>query len=424
MGRRSPSTQSKGPKRLLSTGLPALVPSKGNTLLLRAICAALLGLGSPRDSLSQSVPVWNVEADPQLSMGEAEGADEYVFYHVRDATRLSDGTLVVVLYFRNLFELRYYDSSGRHITSAGRYGNGPFEMGGSGFGGFARLSGDSVQVVGWDRRFSVFGPRGEEARSSRFSLPPPPPVLFPDCQVDDNHLGLYGFYPGASQEPRGASPGNTVPLWIHDLEAGTTKQVGSVWTATRGDVDDDGLFLHAPFDPDQQWAAGGGIFWFGNPEEPEIEGHGVDGARVAITLVGNPGRVTKEDERRWKEYRLGTASTPEMERGYRRWHRRVEFPEYLPFYQRLFVDEDGRLWVLRYEPPWSEAPFNWDVFDARGRRIAEVSIPFSVLGSSIRKLPLYSNLLEAGSDYILVLDKDDLGIERIKKYRLGKGGAG
>ena len=174
VGRRFPSTHSKRPMSPLTTKSAALVPGRGKPLLLPAIVATLLGLGSPDDSLSQSVPIWQAEADPQLSIGAAEGADEYLLYHVRDATRLSDGTVVVALHFRNLFELRYYDSSGQHITSAGHYGNGPFEMGGSGFGGFARLSGDSVRVVGVDQRFSIFGPRGEQVRSGRFSLPPPP----------------------------------------------------------------------------------------------------------------------------------------------------------------------------------------------------------------------------------------------------------
>ena len=173
---------------------------------------------------------------------------------------------------------------------------------------------------------------GESRSKWSLSLPPPPPALLPLSQVDDNHLGLVGDNPGEDPEP-GAPPGSTMVFFIHELKSGSTEHVGSVWTATPGDVDDDGFFLRAPFDLHQQWAAGGGIYWFGNPEEPEIEGHTTGGTTVGISLEADPRRVTKEDESRWKEYRLGTASTPDMERAFRRWHRRVEFPEHLPFYQ-------------------------------------------------------------------------------------------
>ena len=69
VGRRFPKTHSKRPMSPLTTKSAALVPGRGKPLLLPAIVATLLGLGSPDDSLSQSVPIWQAEADPQLSMG-------------------------------------------------------------------------------------------------------------------------------------------------------------------------------------------------------------------------------------------------------------------------------------------------------------------------------------------------------------------
>jgi hypothetical protein len=65
------------------------------------------------------------------------------------------------------------------------------------------------------------------------------------------------------------------------------------------------------------------------------------------------------------------------------------------------VDAGGNLWAERYLLPWDTVGI-WDVFDAEGRWIVEVSMPS---GFSPRQI---------GADFVVGLTRDDLGVERIE----------
>ncbi len=371
-------------------------------------------LAGPRSSLPQAVPLWKVDEEYEVSIGAAEGPDESLLYAVRDATALSDGTLVVAMFRGEFFELRYYSPEGVFITSAGRFGEGPFEVSGRGWGAMTRLAGDSILIVGEDRRYSVFGPRGERARSGRLSLAPfSSPVGF----LDETHLGLVAFY---SIGESGELESEGIRFLIQDLEADSTELAGSVQDTPIHAMGDNGLFLNLPFPPEAVWTTGGGFLWYGTSDDREIRGQGPGGGahRAGVRLERSPKPVTKEDQERWKEFDLGRAANRDMERQFRRHHGRVEFPETLPLYQTLHTDETGNLWVLRYEPPLSEADFIWDVFAADGSPLAQVRVPFGVLGHLAREGPRSSMVLEIGADYFLVQDQDGFGVERVRKYRL------
>lgn len=100
---------------------------------------------------------WRVSAEPSVSIGVLEGDPDYQLYQALDAARLSDGTIVVAN--SGTKELRFYDSSGRHIRSVGGEGGGPGEFDGFMFVGVA--AGDTIIV--WDssaKRVSRFAAEG------------------------------------------------------------------------------------------------------------------------------------------------------------------------------------------------------------------------------------------------------------------------
>jgi hypothetical protein len=132
--------------------------------------------------------------------------------------------------------------------------------------------------------------------------------------------------------------------------------------------------------------------------------------------------VTSEDQRLWKEFDL-RGTNGNTRRGLEAHHRRVDFPEGFPLFQDLEVDAAGNVWVLRYEPPWSEAPYHWDVFDPEGKRLAEASVPFGLLGPSFRTRTesMFGPLKEIGENYLLLVKKNELGVEQVMKYGLLKG---
>ncbi|MCJ7629313.1 MAG: hypothetical protein MUO50_13115 [Longimicrobiales bacterium] len=366
----------------------------------------------------QTASQWQVDPTPEVSIGLRDGPEPYLLLNVIDATVLRNGTIVVGLYYRSLFELRYYDSLGVHITSSGRYGNGPFEIGPGGFSSVERLSGDSVLVIGLDHRFSVFGPRGEQVRSGRLPLPG---SSIPSQLLDDQHLSLWTVQRVGS-ESFGREVPSEMSFQVFDIDSGISKPAGRVFDQ-RTRLDDSGLFLHLPFEPRAHWASGAGRLWFGNSGTAEIQGFNPATQDPEILLLDDDRRsVTRDDEQSWKEFDL-RGTNGDRRRQFKAYHRRVEFPESFPFFQDLQVDVSGNVWVLSYEPPWSERDYVWRVFESGGGRIATAVGPYSALDLSIRtdRPSPFSPIKEIGDDYVLTLHKDELGVEQVRKYRLIKG---
>ncbi|MDE2753321.1 MAG: hypothetical protein OXI83_12155 [Gemmatimonadota bacterium] len=105
---------------------------------------------------------WTVGPEPSVNIGIAEGAEPYMLYGARDATRLNDGRIVVANAGTN--ELRVFDATGVHLATWGGRGEGPGE-----FRSLYRVEpwpGDSI--VAWyapHLGVSVFDAQGNHGRS-------------------------------------------------------------------------------------------------------------------------------------------------------------------------------------------------------------------------------------------------------------------
>ena len=75
---------------------------------------------------------WTAEAhctigdEPILSIGAREGDAPHIFFQVRDAVRLSDGSVAVV--DGSSREVRVFAETGAHLVSMGGLGEGPDEF--------------------------------------------------------------------------------------------------------------------------------------------------------------------------------------------------------------------------------------------------------------------------------------------------------
>ena len=61
--------------------------------------------------------VWPVGSEPTVSIGAREGEDAYMLYQVMDATKLSDGRIVVANSGDS--QLRVFDALGTHVATWG-----------------------------------------------------------------------------------------------------------------------------------------------------------------------------------------------------------------------------------------------------------------------------------------------------------------
>ena len=108
---------------------------------------------------------WSVEPEPMVAIGAADGSAATLFTVVTMASRLSDGTIVVLE--NETSELRFFDPEGAHLRTAGGFGEGPgeFEYAES----FVRLADDTL-LVNAGARHLVFSPAGDYIRQTMVNV--------------------------------------------------------------------------------------------------------------------------------------------------------------------------------------------------------------------------------------------------------------
>lgn len=105
---------------------------------------------------------WRISEEPLVTVGVVDGEAEQMLHRVEGVTRLSDGTIVVL--DGGSGQLRALHSAGRHLWSAGSWGEGPGELQrGEGVPQdlhLSRLKGDTLQIENWMNRIR-WSPHGK-----------------------------------------------------------------------------------------------------------------------------------------------------------------------------------------------------------------------------------------------------------------------
>lgn len=387
-----------------------------------SVCAACSD--APPSMPEPDVPTWVVDDEPFFSVGEAEGTTADVLTNALHGTVLSDGTVVMQNSIRGLFELRYYGPDAELRATSSRWGRGPYEFERS--FGVTPLPGDSIHVLGHDGRFAVFGPDGGRVREGRLDLNAFLPTYFVERLDEDVWIG---------EEPDLTPPDiglNTHPRTLLRLSTRT----GALDTLEVGRYRDahflaSGLgtaSMPTPFAAYTAVAVGDGAVWVGDTGGRDIRRYSVDdaeaSARIQLHRVGVV--LSGEDRRRMRERYATHFSRGDAQRAFEGYAATMPFPERMPVFAQLVVDRLGMVWVQWYEPPWAEGPQEWSVFAADGSPVADVSIPAAVLPRCARHVTRLcgtptAGFMEVGADYILVRQRDEWGVERVRKYRLTRG---
>jgi len=375
---------------------------------------------------------WQVEVEPLLSIGEEDGEDPYVLYVVRAGSVLSDGTVVVGISWwgqgRRIFQLRYFNPEGRHLASAGRYGQGPgaFERP----YGIHRMAGDSILVH--DRsRLAVFGPRGEIGRTGRFD---PIPFVSDTRVVSGSTVaGLYEAPTAAEETPSGLRTYFRSAV-LADLETGSVDTLGLMTAAVTHSQG-----ARVPFTPTSQYgvpsrlAGGQGLAWIADARDAEVRAYATDGTLEVIARNAVPPRPVPPDLlRRWREgpyqWWIDVSEAAGVDvRAYRAFPQERDVPSTAPAYSALTIDASGNIWAQVYFLPELEgppAPDRWDVYDSTGIWIGTVEFPSEVTGCVVTEPTLdlrrCEAVLEIGDDYVLIRHLDELRTQRVRVHRLVK----
>lgn len=347
---------------------------------------------------------WTVEPLPVASIGVAEGDATRELHRVADAARVGD-TIVVVN--AGTFELRWYDAAGTLLRTVGREGGGPGEFGRVGPGAMCALP-DGRLVVSdpMQMRAHVFASDGSTADIIRLELQAAFPTIA-DCFEDGTLLVWHAEQP-AERIPGGIIPGEFI--WSRVSAGGTHLSELARLPANPQYLLDQGdgtaTYHTIPFTVRPSAAAGGNALYVASGAEPAIERRVAAGATDLVIRWTPASRVRSADV--YDRYRSHVLDGMYPDRR-REWSRffalRIDVPEWIAAVHTLRVDEAGHVWAERYRLPWDSVAV-WDVFKGDGRWLGGVTVP--------RGLTIY----EIGEEYVLGVQRDELGVERVRMYRL------
>ncbi|MEX2609994.1 MAG: hypothetical protein WEA24_08625 [Gemmatimonadota bacterium] len=358
---------------------------------------------------------WQIDSDPIVSIGVADGPEEQILVNVFAAGVLSDGTIVVVDFRQGFFKVRYYDDAGLHLVSVGSWGGGPGET--RSLAGAHFLPGDSLLVLGYDRRFTVFGPRGQVGRTG---LIPGSAFMTGATILDGTRLAM-----DVSDQDNGSLPERPelrrVQRGFRILDTLTGERIwveqfpGKYYYRTSWGT------VPYPFSPSVWTAAGRGHLWVGQSEVGSIQGYNRAGRhQVTIEAGRAASSVTDEHQRRYVELVLDGLSGDRLRR-METALRYVDFPRTLPHFRALSVDADGNLWVLRYSLPWHRDLPRWDVYNYAGRWLTSVAQPATIpvrFRSASEQTGTVKDLLDIGRNYVLAIVHDDMGVQRVQLHKM------
>jgi hypothetical protein len=378
-----------------------------------ALSALLLGATMFTMSAASGQQTWQLSAQPQFTIGVAEGPPEQQLFRVAGAFRFPDGRFVIAN--GGTQEIRVFDARGRHLSSAGRKGEGPGE--------FVTLRnvfpyGDSILTYDFQlRRMSVFDGAGKYARSFimpriREGLWPQPIGTFRDgsIMVQAGRQFMMGDSPhGVNRDPsvlfRMSRDGEVLDS-ITSV-AGWERYVRT--TNVNGRV---GFTVHAaPFARMPFYATAGDRVFVGASDGYEIDVFEKSGKLERRIRHNQPNRrVTRADIDRMRDARIASAAAQSALYRQRTEEalQEMKVPETMPAFSNLKADSDGNLWVQEYRAD-GENHNRWTVFDPQGGLLARVNAPTRL------------NILDIGRDYILGLRTNQLDVEHVEVYRLTKG---
>lgn len=361
---------------------------------------------------------WRLSRRPVVSLGDSENDERYQFAYVSDTYRFPDGRLAVVDH--QVVEVKLYDPNGVYLHNLSRRGEGPGEVQSpqrlTGYrgdsiliserGAYRYLVFDSEEVFGrvvQAYELLLYWPREGEQRASGG-------MLFDGVFSNGSLLLRYDEVIRTT----GSGMRRGMVILVRLSPDGTVADTVAVYPGGRY-VPRHDLPLPAPelFALKVSVALHDDEIFIGNGEEFRIDVLDPDGTLTRSIRVEMPNPPLAEDLREsHQEFEAQRAgSSPEAPTGMLEMILSFPYPERLPAYNRILVDQLGDLWVGHWpEDEFSYYPDRYTVFDASGTMLGSVDFP-----------PGF-NLSQIGADFVLGTWRDEYDVHHVQLYDLVKPG--
>ncbi|HUE77919.1 MAG TPA: 6-bladed beta-propeller [Longimicrobiales bacterium] len=362
------------------------------------------GVTIVENAASAAVPEWSIGA-PTVSIGDIGQGEPYELYEPLHGLRLDDGR--IVLANQGTRELRIFDPEGRHLRTVGRAGGGPGEF--QAMWGLVRLPGDSLGIWDWTaKRLTIYDDEGNFARlvttaGEAGGFAPRLAGAFDD----GTFVVLDGFDPTAVFGSGGGVREDSLALLRYDLDGQVVDSLGPYPGPARYvHLGETGFWMRpVKFGRGEHLQVAAGRVFFGDDRTAEVRAFDRDGRLLRIVrLPHDPRAVTTDHLARYRDQFL--EGVPEDQLAQAR-ERLEETPaaDRLPAFDDLFVDRLGRLWVEEFDG-FTDRPDVWTVLGPDGRLLARLTLPPAV------------RPLDAGEDYLLTYERDDLDVEHVRLHPL------
>lgn len=383
----------------------------------------------------QSGEGWRVTPEPLLTLGVVDTPLPQQFHRVDGVTRLSDGTIVVL--DSSSGQLRAFDSSGRHLWSAGSLGQGPGEIRGDGRKSLIRLQGDTLLIKSGRNRIRR-GPHG----------------MLVDHEVENiSGLGGYDRCSGLTTPP----PDDTAPRLARCLRTRRLRIPGpwiSETTVIRVASDPIRIDTIATFFIEDGWTTEDPRLTIRSPLGPKGKIRFSDDRRTLLyarndayridfwnlttgTLSMVVERLTPRRVRTEVEVVMAVrwGFNPEPVRAVLRADdERLSVVDSLSIAEDFFLDALGFLWVRRSPSPLhGDEGIPQEIFTPDGAEkigverlpsgLHDVFRPDGIYLGTV-KLPHDLWNIEVGPDYVLGVAFDEIGIELVRMFGLDRSSRG
>lgn len=373
------------------------------------------------------LPEWSISEEPIRSIGVRTGEAPYMFGDITGALRLSSGEIVIV--DGHDFQFRVFGPDGVFRRAFGREGEGPGEfkrvvMRKLLDGGFAVFDDRLDRVTIFDDQGAIVSTRSTDCGSGdtgSFRTLGLVPCYFGGLTGDG---AVFWYGSRDSEEP---IPGRRLDVvlrypggkHIFALDTGTCTAVIDSVSA-------------------ESWAhilrsTGGMLAQWGVPELFSPKGHRAFGPRMLalgessrfeIRLRDSSGvlqrilRVAREPELVTDAHLdairnlIGTPASLSPVDLAMQYLSEVPTGGPIPFFSELRFDDAGRLWIADYIPSPELVivdELRWTIFDENLLPVAHMTT-----GPS-------GNILEMGDDYVLLVERDEMDVQRVAMYRIEQG---
>ena len=356
------------------------------------------------DEGTPAVASWIVDSVPTLAIGREEGPDPYRFDGIDDVTRRPDSTIIVA---DASASLRFFDKHGQFLHAVGRRGAGPGEY--RVISMMRHIHGDSLLI--WDfgnLRVTVLAPDGKYERSMR--SPGTLESFFArDVFADGTLLG---------QHDEGFTQENSVTGVRQDTSAVVRAAPGSdlmdtlaLVTTASSYVSGGEHFLvrSIPYAAEIAAIAAGGGAYIASTAQFDVDYYNPAGqlARI-VRLDRSPAAIDATARKDFIAARLAHARDDADRARIAASYEDLPFPDHFPAFSALAVDVDSNLWVSSFTTSDS-LPTPWTIFDPEGRLLAKTVTP------------AHFTVSEIGSNDIIGVRADSLGIEQVQVLGIRKG---